>query len=663
MKLRHQLLILSLLVLALPLAAWQFVGKVDDLLRQAMTRAQQQTLKAVADNLLQRQTVVDELILQRQGLYLQPVSTSSLRIDGYGDDWRNLLSVETLKQRQFTTHLARDSYYVYGLMLIPDNSLMNSLPGQEGGDGVVLNFTNDQGLWRIPIFWEGLGQTSKRVKISDKQDNTPLDYAVQYDADAYVLEWRLPVSAVGNKLQILVFNNGSKQVQPDQDKPKSLISYDRSLEFRLQAFINPGDRLWLANPAGWVLAQAGNERIDTEMVQAENNWLQAWMYRLLSGHVELDGFIQDHAWRFSGQFFETAIENEGNLQWWLDTDSSQVSMLAALPIRSKDHQIIGILISEQRNHQILFLADQALRELLWVSGLVFLVAVLLLLAFASILSARVRRLQKAVDSAWHDQQGFKSDFTPSSKQDELGELSRSYAQMLLSLSEHTTYLQGLADKLSHEIKTPLAVVRTSLENLEQEEHISHSPYLKRARKGLFSLQRILQAMSEANRLEQSIKNEGKIRFCLNTFLQDYLDMARQGLKNQNLVILIPDEQIDIAGSPELMAQLLDKLLDNADSFCSPTGAIQISLKMTEKQAFLSVENDGPLIPENIRLNLFDSMVSVRAHQTKKDVVHLGLGLHIVQLITRFHQADMSARNRDDGSGVIFEMSFSRAQSV
>ena len=63
---------------------------------------------------------------------------------------------------------------------------------------------------------------------------------------------------------------------------------------------------------------------------------------------------------------------------------------------------------------------------------------------------------------------------------------------------------------------------------------------------------------------------------------------------------------------------------------------------------------GPLLPESMQQQLFDSMVSVRESSER---VHLGLGLHIVRRIVDLHQGSAQAQNLEDGSGVIFRWSF------
>jgi K+-sensing histidine kinase KdpD len=85
------------------------------------------------------------------------------------------------------------------------------------------------------------------------------------------------------------------------------------------------------------------------------------------------------------------------------------------------------------------------------------------------------------------------------------------------------------------------------------------------------------------------------------------------------------------------------------SFAVPGTAIEISLVRHGNEAALAVVNRGPLLPEAMRHQLFDSLVSVRA--SGGDRPHLGLGLYIVTLIAEFHGGRVEADNLPDNSGV------------
>jgi signal transduction histidine kinase len=97
----------------------------------------------------------------------------------------------------------------------------------------------------------------------------------------------------------------------------------------------------------------------------------------------------------------------------------------------------------------------------------------------------------------------------------------------------------------------------------------------------------------------------------------------------------------VYGSPELIIQMLDKLADNAVDFSAEGDEIRLSLDSDDGNVVMSIFNPGPPLPENMRTQLFHSMVSVRQGGGKR---HLGLGLYVARLIAEGHNGSISAEN-------------------
>ncbi|MDX1528477.1 MAG: ATP-binding protein, partial [Gammaproteobacteria bacterium] len=108
--------------------------------------------------------------------------------------------------------------------------------------------------------------------------------------------------------------------------------------------------------------------------------------------------------------------------------------------------------------------------------------------------------------------------------------------------------------------------------------------------------------------------------------------------------------------PDLIAQMLDKLVSNARDFASPGTTILVQLQKSRSRAVLEVLNDGPPLPAEMAGKLFESMVSLRSGE-KSAEPHLGLGLYIVRLIADFHGARAQAENRPDDKGVAVRVIF------
>jgi signal transduction histidine kinase len=183
-------------------------------------------------------------------------------------------------------------------------------------------------------------------------------------------------------------------------------------------------------------------------------------------------------------------------------------------------------------------------------------------------------------------------------------------------------------------------------------------YVARAREGLQRLNSILTAMSEANRLEESIRNNQAVEMDLVPLLQEVFQAYREVYPQHQLALELQADSARIMGVPDLVVQALDKLMANAASFCPAGGNIELRLTPADSSWDISVTNEGPALPAELQERLFDPMVSLRDTATQgspndKDAggVHLGLGLHIVRLIVGFHRGQAWATNLADKQGV------------
>lgn len=337
-------------------------------------------------------------------------------------------------------------------------------------------------------------------------------------------------------------------------------------------------------------------------------------------------------------------------------DGRAVIVSAAHPIWSRD-DVVGAVVVEETTHSILAVRSQALERLLLTTIVVFALAAAVLLGFATRLSNRIRRLRDEAESAV-DARGRLKRLTAGSRAgDEIGDLSRSFSAVLEKLAQHHGYLESLAGRLSHELRTPIAVVRSSLENLKLEsDPAQRQVYLERAEEGLSRLSKILTRMSEATRLEQSLHAEARSRFDLAAVLGECVSGYRLAYPDRTFELQAPAQPLRADGSPDLFAQLLDKLVANAVDFGRPGMSIRIALAQAGHAAQLTVTNTGPLIPDEVRGRLFESMISARGERAGSEP-HLGLGLYIARLIAEFHGGSIAAANLPDGSGVSVRLTF------
>ncbi len=356
---------------------------------------------------------------------------------------------------------------------------------------------------------------------------------------------------------------------------------------------------------------------------------------------------------------DRALVGQPTAYWRYTKDRQSIILSAAQPVWLGD-DIIAAVVVEETTAAIQILKANALQNLAVMTLIVFGAGFVVLFVFAARLAMRVRRLSRAADRAIDAQGRIKNALPGTASRDEIGDLSRILSNMIARLQSYNSYLENMASRLSHELRTPVAVVRSSLDNLRQQTHPEEAKiYVERASEGVARLSSLIARLSEGTQLERFLQSAEKEVFdlaeviagCVHGYGAAY-PAYRFELDSQHHLFM--------EGIPDAMAQLLDKLIDNAMDFSPAEKPILINLVGTEDTIVLTVSNSGPPLPDDMGATLFESMVSLRKGPGNQKG-HLGLGLYITRLIAEFHKGSVSARNIDDRSGVIFEVSIPAAK--
>ncbi|CAG0955107.1 two-component system, OmpR family, sensor histidine kinase ChvG [Burkholderiales bacterium] len=330
-------------------------------------------------------------------------------------------------------------------------------------------------------------------------------------------------------------------------------------------------------------------------------------------------------------------------------DARAVVVAAAHPIWVGD-RVRGVVLVEETTNAVLAERNRAFERLFVLVAAILLVGSAALTLYATWLSLRIRRLARDAEGAIDRDGRVRGPLPGSGARDEIGDLARSYSGVLARLAGYASYQERLASRLSHELRTPLAVVRSSLDNLRASPLPQDArPYIERAQGGLDRLAAILARMTEAARLEEALGDAERVRFDLAEVVAGCIEGYRGAYPQRAFAYAAPPEPLHVRGAPEIVAQMLDKLAENAVDFATG-GAVEIALSREGDRARLSVSDEGPPLPEGSVDRLFEPMVSVRPQDGRAP--HLGLGLAIVRIVAMRHGGEAHVANRADGRGVV-----------
>jgi dedicated sortase system histidine kinase len=440
------------------------------------------------------------------------------------------------------------------------------------------------------------------------------------------------------------------------ERPQLLASAsgrDEEVDAILLGLQRSSSRLWVVDRNYQVIASAGSLRRASE-VAAEAPWWQPLVGWLIERPTEEFSDARPEDILATGPDIAAALQGTPATSTRRTRDGRAVVMSAAHPIWNGD-EVVGAVVAEETTNPAMSVKSAALERLLLLTLAAFATAGVVLIAFATRLSMRIRRLRDEAESAIDAHGRIRGLASGSDAGDEIGDLSRSFSAVLERLAQHHAYLESMAGRLSHELRTPIAVVRSSLENLKLAP-AEAGRYIARAEEGLQRLNRILERMTEASRLEQSLRTAERERYDLAPVVRGCVEGYRVAYPRAAFVLDVPEQRVGVDGSPDLAAQLLDKLVENAVDFSRPGEPVRVSLDVAYGEARLTVANKGPLLPAAMRGRLFDSMISVReAHGAATP--HLGIGLYVARLIAEFHGGGIGAANLPDGDGVAIGVRF------
>jgi len=715
-SIRLQLMVLSLFLFTIPYLGYNYVWELEQYLRNGQEQTMIGTARAVATTLHERPALFDSQSAYLQDvrpgtdLYAPPIP-SPIRLDGELNDWQQVSELiseydgdEVIEyyngydgkptSLSFTHMVGRYGQFLYAMFEVSDDTLLWRQPNSlsvETGDHLLIGMETPQGeLARYVVApyesgWVNAYKLAKNTTTTRAVENAlSIQGRWQETATGYNIELRFPLSMTTGGLAFTLVDvdnstNRLKQYALGSANTKVLselgtvITPSPEIERILAGLKYADSRVWVVDKHKRVLARAGDIQsatgIEVDKKESPSNpvwhwveskWLLPLYYQILTRPPA--DFIDelDDAYALVGQDLGTVLNGQPESLWRLSPDNKAIVLSAAYPIFIEGN-VMGAVIVEQTTNGIRTLRNRALEQLFHVILAVMSIGTLGLLLFATRISNRIRSLRDDTEAVIDDNGKIIGTLPASNQRDEIGDLSRSFADVLSRLQQYNSYLENMASRLSHELRTPIAVVKSSLDMLSHVNDTSQQAvFVERAQSGVNRLSTILNSMSEATRLEQAIAQEDMAQFNIVEVIQGCVEGYKHAYAQRIWRFSTSDNTLPVYGSAELVAQLFDKVISNAVDFSQDNDEIVISLEKKDKQVFLSVSNPGPLLPQGMKSQLTQSMVSVRKENEMQNTTHsphLGLGLYIANMIANFHKGQLLLNDKTDGTGVIVTITF------
>jgi two-component system sensor histidine kinase ChvG len=250
------------------------------------------------------------------------------------------------------------------------------------------------------------------------------------------------------------------------------------------------------------------------------------------------------------------------------------------------------------------------------------------------------------------------------RRDEIGLLARAISDMSQALRQRIDATESFAADVSHELKNPIASLRSALEGLS---HITDEALRRKlldiAQDDVRRLDRLVSDIAEASRIDAQLSRTP-------FELVDVAQLVGRVVKTQSMREALPQIRISYArvprgealamGDAQKLSRVIENLIDNARSFSPAGGRVRVAVEFDDTEVRIFVDDDGPGVPPAEREAIFRRFHSVRP-ETEDFGKHSGLGLAIARTILEGHNGTLAAEDRPDGArGARFRVTLPRA---
>ena len=241
---------------------------------------------------------------------------------------------------------------------------------------------------------------------------------------------------------------------------------------------------------------------------------------------------------------------------------------------------------------------------------------------------------------------------------ELNRLSVSYNKMLERLSEAFEVQRQFTANAAHEFRTPLSLMQVQLDLYNSMEHPGNDECAEKTIAMMTEqnerLSRMVKILLDMSELQIVVRDE---KIMVDALVEEVLTDLEPLAMEKNIRLIGKCKDVTMVGSDILIYRLVYNLVENAINYTRPGGQVVVTAEWKEKHVFLSVEDTGSGIPEELRKRVFEPFFRVDKSRSR-ELGGVGLGLALVHEIVRVHDGSICIKSGKTG-GTIFEVTFAQ----
>ncbi len=237
-----------------------------------------------------------------------------------------------------------------------------------------------------------------------------------------------------------------------------------------------------------------------------------------------------------------------------------------------------------------------------------------------------------------------------SRRDEVGLLARALSDMSLALRARIDAIEAFAADVTHEMKNPLASLRSAVEGLATvRDPALQERLLAIVRDDVHRLDRLITDIAEASRLDAQLSRAKFEAVDIGAMIAGLLAQRAERGVERGIRLRFDHrigERLTVMGEGARLERVFENLIENAVSFSPDGGLIVIAAARDGNQLVARVEDEGPGVPEEAREQVFSRFQSLRP-EGEAFGQHSGLGLAIARTIVEAHQGSITVESRED----------------